>query len=91
MAGMTYLSGRFAIAAFLLVSGLAVAACGSKTAPQSTMTTRTQSKTTTDTGDNSTSDITEKTTNQTDGSQTVKRTETTTKDVPPAPPAPRPN
>ena len=68
--------------AFLFVSALGIAACGGK-APKSTTTTRTQSTTTTDTGDNTSSDTKETTTLQPDGSQTVQRTETTNKEVPP--------
>jgi len=69
--------------AFLFVSALGIAACGGKSPPKSTTTTRTQSTTTTDTGDKTSSETKETITEQPDGSQTVKRTETMEKEVPP--------
>jgi ABC-type glycerol-3-phosphate transport system substrate-binding protein len=69
--------------ALLFVSALGIAACGDKAPPKSTTTTRTQSTTTTDTGDNTSSDTKETVTQKPDGSQTVQRTETTNKEVPP--------
>jgi ABC-type glycerol-3-phosphate transport system substrate-binding protein len=66
----------------LFVAALGLAACGGK-GPKSTTTTRTQSTTTTDTGDNTSSDTKETVTQQPDGSQTLERTETTNKEIPP--------
>jgi hypothetical protein len=67
--------------AFSLVSALGIAGCG-KAPPKSTTTTRTQSTTTTDTGDKMSSDTKETVTQKADGSQTVKRTETTNTEAP---------
>lgn len=66
----------------LLLSVLVLGACGTKTPPKSTITTRTQSETSNDNGDKSSSDTKQTTIEQPDGSQTVKRTETTTTTVP---------
>ena len=74
--------------AFFFMSVLGIAACGSKTPPRSTTTTSTQSTSTTDTGANTSSETTETVTQQPDGSQSVKRTETTNQDVP-APAGPK--
>lgn len=68
--------------ALLLVSALGIAACGGKS-PKSTTTTRTQSTTTTDTGDKTSSDTKETIKQQPDGSQSIERTETTSKEIPP--------
>jgi len=76
----------FTTGTFLFASALSVVACASKPPPRSTTTTRVQTKTTTDTGDNVSSDSTEKVTKQTDGSSTVRRTETTNTVTPPTQP-----
>jgi predicted small lipoprotein YifL len=67
------------ITSLLLIS---LTACASKTPPRSTTTTRTQKETTNDTGDKTTSDTKETTVEQSDGSHTVKREETTNTTVP---------
>ena len=66
----------------LAVAPLALTACGGKSPPKSTTTTRTQTETSNDSGDKATTDSTQTTTNQADGSQTVKKTETTNTTVP---------
>jgi predicted small lipoprotein YifL len=66
----------------LAIASLALTACGSKTPPKSTTTTRTQTETSNDSGDKATTESTQTTTEQSDGSQTVKKTETTNTTVP---------
>jgi len=75
------------ITSAIAVAALSLTACGSKTPPKSTTTTRTTTEMTNDTGDKASTDTTETTTEQVDGSQQVKRTETTNTTVP----APGPN
>jgi len=73
--------------AFTIV--LATMGCGGKPAAKSTTTTSTQTSTQQDTGESTKSEVKETRTEQPDGSQEVKRTETTKQVTPPpAPPAP---
>jgi len=66
---------------------LALVGCfGSKKAPKSTTTTRTQTTTEQNTGQSTTSDVTETRTEQADGTQDVVRTETTKQSKPAATP-----
>jgi hypothetical protein len=66
---------------------LALAGCfGSKAAPKSTTTTRTQTTTERSSGQNTTSDVVQTSTEQADGTRDVVRTETTKESKPPANP-----
>jgi hypothetical protein len=65
----------------VFVSALCLGACG-KAPPKSTTTTHTQTTTSTDAGDKASSDAKVTTVEERDGSQTVKRTETTSTTVP---------
>ncbi len=67
----------------LMTAGtLALGACGSKTPPKSTTTTKTQTEVTNDSGDKAVVETSKTTTEQPDGSQNVKTTETTNTTVP---------
>jgi hypothetical protein len=78
------MSRSISAAGFAIVSTLALVAagCGSKTPPKSTTTTHSQIITETDTGESSTTDVTETRVRQKDGTQDVERTETTKKTIP---------
>ena len=65
------------------VFALVLVACfGTKAPPKSTTTTRTQTVTERDTGQNTTSDVVETRTEQADGTQDVVRSETTRQSKP---------
>lgn len=78
------------VVALILAGAFAVAACGAKQQPTSQTTVKSETKTTTDTGEQDKTSTKTVTTDEPDGTQTTQTTNTTSHTQPPAIVAPPP-